>query len=144
MYEGAEIPEPVIGDWSHFLDSVQGGESAAFGNFGSEHAVESRKHYYANITFIDEMVGEIIQALKEKGMYENSIICFTSDHGDMLGDHHHWRKTYAYEGSSNIPFILTWSSSFSIISRNAPSPVSNNSAPLSFSTHICWATPARV
>jgi len=54
-------------------------------------------------------VGKIIQALKEKGMYENSIICFTSDHGDMLGDHHHWRKTYAYEGSANIPFILKWS-----------------------------------
>ena len=70
--------------------------------------MESRKHYYANITFIDEMVGEIIQALKEKGMYENSIICFTSDHGNMLGDHHHWRKTYAYEGSSNIPFIVKW------------------------------------
>ena len=111
-YKNAEIPEPVIGDWCHFLDSVQGGPSAAFGNFGAEHALESRKHYYANITFIDEMVGQIIQALKQKGMYENSIICFTSDHGDMLGDHHHWRKTYAYEGSANIPFLLKWPQNF--------------------------------
>jgi arylsulfatase A-like enzyme len=41
-------------------------------------------------------------------MYENSIICFTSDHGDMLGDHHHWRKTYAYEGSANVPCLFKW------------------------------------
>lgn len=108
MYKNTKIPEPFLGEWCHYLDSVQGGESAAFGNFGKEHAINSRRHYYANITFIDEMVGEIVRALKAKGMYENSIICFTSDHGDMLGDHHHWRKTYAYEGSANIPYIFKW------------------------------------
>ena len=70
-----------------------------------EYAKESRRHYYANVTFIDDMVGKIIQALKDKGMYENSVICYTADHGDMLGDHHHWRKTYAYEGSANIPYL---------------------------------------
>ncbi len=112
LYKDAEIPEPYIGDWCHYLDTVDGGPSAAFGNFGVEHAVNSRRHYYANITFIDEMIGKIIDALKAKGMYDNSIICFTSDHGDMLGDHYHWRKTYAYEGSANIPFIVQWPKSF--------------------------------
>ena len=113
MYDDAEMPEPFIGEWCHHLDTVQGGKSTAFSNFGISHAVKSRRHYYANITFIDDMVGEIIEALKKKGMYENSIICFTSDHGDMLGDHHHWRKTYAYEGSANIPFLLKWPKGFS-------------------------------
>ncbi|WP_346859759.1 arylsulfatase [uncultured Draconibacterium sp.] len=108
IYEDRKIPEPVIGEWSHYLDGVKGNESAAFGDFGTEYAIKSRRHYYANITFIDEMVGQIVQVLKDTGMYENSIICFTSDHGDMLGDHHHWRKTYAYEGSSNIPFLFKW------------------------------------
>ena len=112
MYKNKEIPKPFIGDWSHYLDGKKGNKSAAFGDFGVEHAVKSRRHYYANITFIDEMVGEIVQALKDKGMYENSIICFTSDHGDMLGDHHHWRKTYAYEGSSNIPYVMKWPEHF--------------------------------
>ena len=112
MYKGAEIPEPYQGDWCHHLDSVQGGNSSAFSNFGAEHAKISRRHYYANITFIDDMVGKIMKALKEKGMFENSIICFTSDHGDMLGDHHHWRKTYAYEGSANIPYLLKWPEGF--------------------------------
>ena len=108
MYKGVEIPEPYLGDWCHHLDSVQGGNSTAFSNFGADHAKKSRRFYYANITYIDDMVGKIVQALKEKGMYKNSIICFTSDHGDMLGDHHHWRKTYAYEGSANIPYLLKW------------------------------------
>jgi arylsulfatase A-like enzyme len=112
MYEGAEIPGPFEGDWCHHLDSVQGGKSAAFSNFGAKHAINSRRHYYASITFIDDMVGSIIQALKQNGMYENSIICFTSDHGDMLGDHHHWRKTYAYEGSANVPYLFKWPEGF--------------------------------
>ena len=108
MYNNVKIPEPVIGDWCNEFNIKDAGNSAAFGNFGVEHAVESRRHYYANITFIDEMIGKIIQALKDKGMYDNSIICFTADHGDMLGDHYHWRKTYAYEGSAHIPFIVQW------------------------------------
>ena len=37
----------------------------------------------------------------------NTWFIFTSDHGEMLGDHHLWRKTYAYEGSARIPFIVT-------------------------------------
>lgn len=112
MYKEVEIPEPVIGEWARPFESVRGGKDAAFGNFGEEHAIKSKRHYYANITFIDAMVGEIIQALKDNGMYENSIICFTSDHGDMMGDHHHWRKTYAYEGSANIPYLLKWPDGF--------------------------------
>ncbi|MCL3780426.1 arylsulfatase [Prolixibacteraceae bacterium JC049] len=112
MYKDVEIPEPYVGDWAKpFADDGKVEQkSAAFGDFGKEHAIKARRHYYANITFIDDQVGEIIAALKEKGLYDNSIICFTSDHGDMLGDHHHWRKTYAYQGSANIPFVMKWPS----------------------------------
>lgn len=112
MYKNATIPAPFIGDWcsdlSEPLDPVKAKPDAAFGNFGTEYAKNSRRHYYANITFIDDQIGHIIHALKEKGMYDNTIICFTSDHGDMLGDHHHWRKTYPYEGSAAIPYIVKW------------------------------------
>lgn len=112
MYKEAEIPEPFIGDWcggvSEPLDPAGAKPDAAFGNFGAAYAKNSRKHYYASITFIDDRIGDIIRALKEKGMYDNALICFTSDHGDMLGDHHHWRKTYPYEGSATIPYIIKW------------------------------------
>ena len=112
MYRNVEIPLPAIGDWcsqyAEKTDPLKASPDAAFGNFGEDYAVNSRRHYYANITFIDDQIGQIITALKEKDMYDDAIICFTADHGDMLGDHYHWRKTYPYEGSSHIPFVVKW------------------------------------
>lgn len=112
LYKDKDIPAPAIGDWcsqyAERLDAGKADPTAAFGNFGNDYAINSRRHYYANITFIDDQVGQIVKALKEKGMYDDAIICFTADHGDMLGDHHHWRKTYPYEGSTHIPYIVKW------------------------------------
>ena len=45
-----------------------------------------RRAYYANVTLIDEKVGAILKVLKEKGAYDNTLVFFTSDHGDFLGD----------------------------------------------------------
>jgi len=41
-------------------------------------------------------------------MTEETLIVFFADHGDMLGDHHLWRKSYAYEASAKVPFLLRW------------------------------------
>jgi arylsulfatase A-like enzyme len=105
-YENVDVPAPFVGDWCERFANRPGTPDAAFGDFGVEHAMDSRRHYYAAVTFIDDQIGRIISVLKEKGIYDNSWIVFISDHGDMLGDHHHWRKTYAYEGSAHIPFIV--------------------------------------
>ncbi|MCM1502521.1 MAG: sulfatase-like hydrolase/transferase [Bacteroidales bacterium] len=110
MYEGRRIPLPAKGiwvpeEWREYKDPLSD-KSAFIGNFGDGYACRSRKHYYASVTFVDEQIGRVIEALKRSGMYDNSIIIFVSDHGDMLGDHHLWRKTYAYEGSAAIPFIV--------------------------------------
>lgn len=106
MYKNKTVIKPYIGDWCASFANRKETPDAAFGNFGEEHAIESRQYYYGAITFVDDQIGRIIEALKEQGMYDNSLIVFLSDHGDMLGDHYHWRKTYAYEGSSHIPFIV--------------------------------------
>jgi arylsulfatase A-like enzyme len=112
LYQNIPIPEPWTGDWCGAFANRPETRDAAFGNFGVEHALDSRKHYYANVTFVDEQIGRIIAILKEKGIYDNALIIFISDHGDMLGDHYHWRKTYAYEGSAHIPFIVKAPKSF--------------------------------
>lgn len=106
QYEDVQIPHPVVGEWAKEFAKYPNTPDAAFGDFGIDHALKSRKHYYALITFLDEQIGRIIEKLKQKGMYDNSLILFVSDHGDMLGDHHHWRKTYAYEGSAKVPMVL--------------------------------------
>jgi arylsulfatase len=112
MYEGLSIKAPLEGEWSDKFRDFPKEREAAFGDFGIKHALNSRKHYLALVTFVDEQIGKIIAALKEKGIYDNSLILFVSDHGDMLGDHHHWRKTYAYEGSSKVPMIIKPPKSF--------------------------------
>ena len=112
MYEDAEIPEPYIGEWATQFADYPENKDAAFGDYGIDHALKSRRHYYAAITFIDDQIGRFIEELKAQGMYENALIIFVSDHGDMMGDHNHWRKTYAYEGSTRVPFILKWPASF--------------------------------
>ena len=110
MYKDKYIPSPWHSSWSDIIGNQVTDPSqkkdAPFAQFGDDYAVESRRNYYAAVTFIDEEIGKIVDALKKKGIYDNSLICFISDHGDMLGDHNHWRKTYAYEGSSAIPFIV--------------------------------------
>lgn len=109
MYANSSIPNPAVGQWCKEMPLDEHPEKRPENfkaNYGDEYAQNSRKYYYASITFIDDQVGRIIDELKRKGMYDNALICFVSDHGDMLGDHHLWRKTYAYEGSSAIPYIM--------------------------------------
>lgn len=112
-YARRDVPAPSVGDWSRErfgapVDVEKASSSAAYGNFGDAYARNSRRHYYANITFIDEQIGAIVRELKKKGMYENTLILFVSDHGDMMGDHYHWRKTYPFEGSVHVPYIIKW------------------------------------
>ena len=111
MYQTMPQPSaPVIGDWvPDEWQQLQDGEAAkepALGFFGDDFARRSRRHYYASVTFIDEQIGRIVEELKKRDIYDNALIFFVSDHGDMVGDHCMWRKTYAYEGSSHIPFIV--------------------------------------
>jgi choline-sulfatase len=63
--------------------------------------------YYGMVTFADEEMGRIVRKLDELGLRENTIIIYTADHGEMLGDRGIWYKNTFYEGSAGIPFI--WS-----------------------------------
>ena len=109
-YRDADVPPPAIGDWAARNDLPA--DPAQYqlwrGNLGREQALASRRAYYASVSFIDEQVGRILDALEERRLLDDTLILFTSDHGDMLGDHHLWRKTYAYEGSARIPLLIRW------------------------------------
>jgi len=62
--------------------------------------------YYACITHIDQQIGRLVEELHRARVANNTFFLMTSDHGEMLGDHHLWRKSYAYEGSARVPFVL--------------------------------------
>ena len=65
-----------------------------------------RAHYMANVTLIDEKIGEILAALEEGGYLENAVVIFTSDHGDCLGDHGHIQKWTMYDIITRTPLIV--------------------------------------
>jgi hypothetical protein len=60
------------------------------------------------VKHIDDCVGKIIQALKDTGVYENTIIVFTTDHGDYMGEHGLYYKNKMYESAYRIPFLIQW------------------------------------
>ncbi|SHJ06062.1 sulfatase family protein [Pseudozobellia thermophila] len=62
--------------------------------------------YYAHIAAIDDMIGKIIANLKESGQYENTLILFTSDHGDLLGSHGAYKKQQPYEEAARVPMLF--------------------------------------
>ena len=63
-------------------------------------------NYYALITLIDEQVGNIVKALKDKGIADNTWIIYNSDHGEMLGDHFLRHKIVFYDEAVNVPCII--------------------------------------
>jgi len=67
-----------------------------------------KAHYYALITLQDEQIGRIINNLEEKGVLDDTIIIYTADHGDMLGDFGLFFKSNFYNASARIPFMLSY------------------------------------
>ena len=66
------------------------------------------RHYFAMITGVDEQFGRIIDALKEQGLDDNTIVVFTSDHGNCLGIHNELSKNNHFEESMRVPFLIRW------------------------------------
>ncbi len=65
--------------------------------------------YYAMIELIDDQFGRIVDTLKETGQYENTIIIFTSDHGELLGDHGLiYKGCRFHEGLTHVPLLVSW------------------------------------
>ena len=107
LYADRQMPEPAVGEWCDEFAPPMERSDAPYGNYGKEHALHSRKHYAASVSFIDEQIGRIVAALKGKGMYENTLIVFISDHGDMLQSHCLYAKgPAAYEEICHVPFLL--------------------------------------
>jgi arylsulfatase A-like enzyme len=112
-YIDREMPDPFIGDgWDDKFALNMGPNPNPclwWGNLGANTTRNSRRHYYACVAHVDDWIGEILQIVRTQ--YPNTLIFFTADHGDMIGDHYHWRKCYAYEGSAHIPMLIEWPAS---------------------------------
>ncbi|MAS37259.1 MAG: sulfatase [Anaerolineaceae bacterium] len=70
--------------------------------------LRARTAYWGLVTRFDAMIGEIIDALHANGLADNTLIVYTSDHGDMVGEHGLWWKHVFYEESVKVPLIISW------------------------------------
>lgn len=72
----------------------------------AEDVRRSRRAYFANISYIDERIGELLAILEICRMAENTVVLFVSDHGDMLGERGLWFKMNFFEGSARVPLMI--------------------------------------
>lgn len=108
MYKDLELPDPPVGSWVDEAAALAGatGPTTTFGRIPKRRLDRARAAYYALITHLDEQIGRLINAIREYGVHNNTVILFTSDHGELIGDHHLFRKSLPYEGSAKVPFIV--------------------------------------
>lgn len=77
-------------------------------DYTDEELRRARAGYYAIISYLDDKIGRMIDVLEETGQLDNTVIIYTSDHGEMAGEHGMWRKSNFYEQSARIPMIISW------------------------------------
>lgn len=71
-----------------------------------EDVYRARRGYYASTSYVDDKVGELLGELERLGLAENTVVVFTSDHGDMVGEHGMWHKRIHREWSVRVPLIV--------------------------------------
>lgn len=96
--------------------------------FGLEHVSEeqlrrARAAYFALVTYLDDKIGRLLQALEETGQADNTVVVYTADHGELLGEHGLWRKSTFHEHSARVPLIVRWPGVLPR-GRRVPTPVS--------------------
>jgi choline-sulfatase len=111
LYEGLDIPPPTVGPLSedeHDAHAIR--TLSDFGmlthRFSQTEISTARRAYYASISYIDEMIGQILDTLEKAGLRDNTAIVFTSDHGEMLGERGIWFKKHFFENSLKVPLLL--------------------------------------
>jgi choline-sulfatase len=111
MYDPDRMPNPVRGGWA--TDQVD--EQIPWMNYAiwAEDINDSRARvlkarYSGEISYIDDCIGRILDAVNSRRDADNTLICFFADHGDHLGDHHAWQKESFFEASCHVPFLVSW------------------------------------
>ncbi|MEZ4611394.1 MAG: sulfatase-like hydrolase/transferase [Caldilineaceae bacterium] len=116
MYDNFTIPDPVYGDW---CDTAA--EPAMFrmrrtmlkyDNLTDEMVRESRRRYYGQVSHIDYCLGRFLGELRSRGLYDDTVVIFTSDHGEHLGDHGLWGKITYLQGSVDVPLVAGFRTGF--------------------------------
>lgn len=109
-YKPWDMPEPVDPepDWDQH-DPVLKRMQPSYGweLLSPQGVLSSRARYWALMTFQDKVIGVVLDFLEERGVLDDTVVVYTADHGDLLGDHGCFFKSNFYEGSAHIPLIIS-------------------------------------
>lgn len=111
IYENVDIPMPEVPSLSanqHDPHSVRLLNDFGMLDFKFDEAdiLRSRRAYYGSISYIDQLVGRLLDTLRSTGADQNTAVIFTSDHGEMLGERGMWFKKHFFEPSLKIPLFI--------------------------------------
>ncbi len=104
----SDLPPPVrsereIGAFNtHLRDHY-----AIWRQLDEDRALRHRAQYFGSVNLVDEMIGRVLQKLRDLGLYDNTLIVLTSDHGDMLCDHFMQQKGLFFEPSVRVPLLFS-------------------------------------
>ncbi len=126
MVKNPKIPQNV-GKWSTDQSPLQlYNLTGVLGNrYSREQWSQIWPVYLGLVGLLDYCVGETVKELKAQGMYDNTLIVFTADHGEMLGSHNLWQKMCMYEESSRVPLILKFPKSYTPHTKTSDQLVNN-------------------
>lgn len=116
-YNDEDIPMPVVRLSKEEQDPHSLRLQHAYGYYDQEITDQdirnARRAYYGAISYVDDQIGQLLQALEETGLKDNTIIVFSGDHGDMLGERDLWYKMSFFEASTRVPMIVHYPQQFS-------------------------------
>lgn len=111
IYDPDRMPSPIRGDVAvdHADEQIPWMNHTIWAeDINDPHARVLKARYYGEITYIDDCLGRILDAVEARPDADNTLIAFFSDHGDHMGDHSAWQKESFFEASCHIPFLLSW------------------------------------
>jgi arylsulfatase A-like enzyme len=106
-YRDIDLPNLPVGDWAlERFDRPTRRTDAEAGRLHPRQLDRARRGYYASITHVDAQIGRVLSWLRKRQMLDNTLIMFSSDHGEQLGDHLLYRKSTPLHGSMGVPMII--------------------------------------
>jgi len=107
-YDPRDVPDPVTGDWVANAPRSYRSHRAGNGHATMPEPVRRKSHaaYFTKITYLDHQLGRLLGSLQRTGEMDNTLIVYTSDHGEHLGDHGDYGKATFLESSTRIPLLI--------------------------------------
>ncbi len=111
MYDPDRMPNPVKGniETDHMDEQIPWMNRAIWAeDINDPHARVLKARYYGEISYIDDCLGRMLDAVAARPDADNTVVCFFADHGDHLGDHHAWQKESFFEAACHVPYLVSW------------------------------------